>query len=243
MAAVAWTCPHCQRPQMLTDDNFQMDDNIIEFVDLPEGRIGTRSVAMACVNEACKKLTLSFQIHHTKIIGGNRRIDDHNQIQSWQLLPESGAKSQPEYIPLALRQDYYEACRIRELSPKASATLARRCLQGMIRDFCNIAKGTLSAEIDALEEAVAADKAPRGVTPESVEAIDHARKIGNIGAHMEKDINLVVDIDSEEAQILLDLVETLFEEWYVARENRAARFAGIAALRAAKDAAKKGGKP
>ena len=64
----------------------------------------------------------------------------------------------------------------------------------------------------ALQKCVDEDKAPRGVTPESVEAIDHARKIGNIGAHMEKDINLIIDIDPEEAQILIELVENLFDE-------------------------------
>ena len=56
-------------------------------------------------------------------------------------MPESDAKPQPEFIPEAIRQDYREACRIRDLSPKASATLARRCLQGMIRDFCAITRG------------------------------------------------------------------------------------------------------
>jgi hypothetical protein len=112
----------------------------------------------------------------------------------------------------------------------------------MIRDFCGIAKGTLNAEITALEEAVAHDKAPRGVTPESVEAIDHVRKIGNIGAHMEKDINLIIDIEPGEAQLLIELIETLFDEWYIARHQRAARFKGIADLRAKKDNEKNGGR-
>ena len=30
------------------------------------------------------------------------------------------------------------------------------------------------------------------------QAIDAVRSIGNIGAHMEKDINLIVDVDPEE---------------------------------------------
>jgi hypothetical protein len=151
-------------------------------------------------------------------------------------MPESSAKPQPDHIPRSLREDYLEACRIRDLSPKASATLARRCLQGMIRDFCKIAKNTLDLEIRALKEAVDQDKAPRGVTPESVDAIDHVRKVGNIGAHMEKDIDLIVEIDSGEAQLLIELVETLFEEWYVARKLREERFANLATLREAKTA-------
>jgi len=110
----------------------------------------------------------------------------------------------------------------------------------MIRDFTGIAKGTLDAEIKALQELADNDKAPRGVSHESIEAIDHARKIGNIGAHMEKDINLIIDIDPDEAQILIELVETLFDEWYIAREERTKRFKGIADLRAKKDAEKSG---
>lgn len=76
------------------------------------------------------------------------------------------------------------------------------------------------------------------MTHESVEAIDHVRKIGNIGAHMEKDIGLIIDIDSEEAQLLIELIETLFDEWYIARKQRTDRLASIAALRASKEAMK-----
>ena len=57
---------------------------------------------------------------------------------------------------------------------------------------------------------------------------------------MEKDIDLIVDIDPDEAQILLELIETLFEEWYVSRKVRTDRFSKVAALRAAKDAEKNG---
>jgi hypothetical protein len=61
---------------------------------------------------------------------------------------------------------------IRDLCPKASATLARRCIQGMIRDFCKINRRTLDLEIQALRIDVDAGNAPRGVTPESVDGID-----------------------------------------------------------------------
>ncbi|MEI8253036.1 MAG: hypothetical protein WCG25_04765 [bacterium] len=53
----------------------------------------------------------------------------YRDLDSWQLLPVSEAKVLPDYIPDPIKQDYYEACRIRDLSPKASATLSRRCLQ------------------------------------------------------------------------------------------------------------------
>ena len=36
-----------------------------------------------------------------------------------QIIPESSAKPQPDCIPAPLREDYYESCKIRDLSPKA----------------------------------------------------------------------------------------------------------------------------
>ena len=49
------------------------------------------------------------------------------------------------------------------------------------------------------------------------------RKIGNIGAHMEGDIDVILPVEPEEAQILINLIETLIEDWYTARHNRQQR--------------------
>lgn len=49
--------------------------------------------------------------------------------------PPAGVIHLPEYIPSAIRSDYMEALSIVDASPKASATLSRRCLQGMIHDY------------------------------------------------------------------------------------------------------------
>ncbi|WP_331694608.1 DUF4145 domain-containing protein [Pandoraea sputorum] len=137
----------------------------------------------------------------------------------------------PDYIPKPIVDDYEEACAIRDLSPKASATLSRRCLQGMIRDFFGVSKGSLAKEIESIEDKV------DSVTWQSIDAV---RKIGNIGAHMEKDINIVVDVEPNEAQILIDLVESLIDDWYVARHERAKRHSAIQAIAAEKTAAKMG---
>jgi hypothetical protein len=160
-------------------------------------------------------------------------------IKSWQVLPPSAAKPQPDCVPGILQQDYYEACAIRDLSPKASATLIRRCIQGCIRDFCDITKARLIDEIKELKRRVEDGRVPTGVQPDTVDALDAVRHIGNIGAHMERDINLIVDVDPGEAQTLIELVEMLFEEWYVARENRNQRIAAISGIAAAKKAIQK----
>ena len=66
------------------------------------------------------------------------------------------------------------------------------------------------------------------------DAIDAVRKIGNIGAHMKKDINMIVDVEPEEARLLIELIETLFEDWYVARYEREQRMDKIKAAADAK---------
>ena len=45
------------------------------------------------------------------------------------------------------------------------------------------------------------------------------RKIGNIGAHMEKDVNLIIEIEPDEAKKLLRLIEMLIEKWYITRHE------------------------
>lgn len=124
--------------------------------------------------------------------------------------PTSSAKQYPDYIPKAIRDDYEEAYSIVNFSPKASATLSRRCLQGMIRDFWNIKKSKLADAINELQNKV---------TSSQWKAIDSVRKIGNIGAHMESDINTIVEVDSGEAEKLLKLIELLIDKWYISRHD------------------------
>lgn len=187
--------------------------------------------SIICANDKCRKLSLSVSLG--AVAKGASKVSPK---QKWVLLPPSSAKPQPKCVPEVLANDYYEACAIRALSPKASATLIRRCLQGMIRDFCGISKRTLFEETNELRERVNAGKAPLGVQPDSVDAIDSVREIGNIGAHMQADINVIVDVDPDEAQILIQLTELLFDEWYVARDIRQA---GLTKIKAIADAKKK----
>jgi hypothetical protein len=142
------------------------------------------------------------------------------EIEHWSLIPSSKAKTFPAYIPQVVLNDYREACLIRDLSPKASATLSRRCLQGILRDFWQLKAGRLVDEIAQIKDKV---------DPLTWGAIEAVRKIGNVGAHMEADINVIVDVDPDEAELLIGLVETLLREWYIAREDRKARMGALMA--------------
>lgn len=156
-----------------------------------------------------------------RTIGCGSKVKDVNV----NILPQSKALIFPDYVPEQIRSDYVEACSIVNLSPKASATLSRRCLQGMIRDFWSIKCATLYEEISALQ-----DKLPIS----QWRAINALRQLGNIGAHMEKDINLIVDIDSGEAEKLISLIELLIKQWYIDRHEQDELYADIQQINAAK---------
>lgn len=146
-------------------------------------------------------------------------------FDSFSIYPNSFAKKYPDYIPLPIREDYEEAYAIINLSPKASATLSRRCLQGMIRDFWNISKNRLIDEIDELKDLVPATQ---------WRVIDGIRRIGNIGAHMEKDVNLIVDIEPYEAEKLIKVIELLIEQWYIQRHEQEQLYTDIIEIDEAK---------
>ena len=57
---------------------------------------------------------------------------------------------------------------------------------------------------------------------------------------MEKDVNLVVDIEPEEAQQLINLIELLFEETYIRREDRKKRLQAIKQINEDKQAQRQG---
>lgn len=158
-----------------------------------------------------------------------------SQFQTKTLLfnPDSSSKIFPDYIPEGIRQDYEEACKIVNLSPKASATLARRCLQGMIRDYWKVSnKRNLYEEIQAIEEKV---------SPEVSRVLKGLKDLGNIGAHMEKDINLIINIDPGEAEKLIKLIEYLMKEWYINRYEAEQLFNEIIGIDKAKKEQKKNG--
>jgi hypothetical protein len=176
-----------------------------------------------CPNPECKRFTLTATLQESEYQGNG--VELGATIQHWNLAPDSRAKNFPSYVPQVILEDYREACLIRDLSPKASATLSRRCLQGMIRDFWGTKAGRLVDEIAAIQQRV---------DPLTWDAIEAVRKLGNVGAHMEKDINLIVDVDPNEATLLIELIETLVREWYINREERRVRMHSLVAAVAAK---------
>ena len=188
-----FTCPYCGRAQSYSNANmlrsYAPNDCYNESTDVVIYHI-------ICSNADCQKFIITGRFIISK--------------KQFDILPQHVHKIYPDYIPKQIRDDYTEAADIIELSPKAAATLFRRCLQGMIHDFWDIHEKNLNAEITKLQDRISSSM---------WKALDGIRKIGNIGAHMEQDVNLIVDIDISEAKKLQKLIELLFDKWYIARHD------------------------
>jgi hypothetical protein len=240
--AFNWVCPFCQHAQTVIGEAYNQTITPFYLKNMAEDELALERTAIVCSNADCRRTTVKVRIGNYETFSNTYSIRyelfEHTIRLDEFLAPRGSAKPQPDYIPAPIVEDYTEACLIRELSPKASATLIRRCLQGMIRDFAKISKPTLFKEIEALRAAVDDGTADRAISSETVDAIDQVRGIGNIGAHMEKDIDLIVEVDPGEAQALIELVEMLFEEWYGARHRRQTKLAHIADIAQDKKAVK-----
>jgi len=141
-------------------------------------------------------------------------------------VPKPLSKTAPESV----KRDFNEAHLIRKFSPKASATLARRALQGMIRHRWGVSDRTLAKELEAIKTRCEEDL---------YTAMMGLKAIGNIGAHPEADVSLILEVEDGEAEELLNLLLILDDEWYVAREKRSRSLAKVAELASAKAADKK----
>jgi hypothetical protein len=225
----SWKCPFCRQHVTIIDE--QTDTQRFTFhMNNKYGQQCAELRAIVCPNPKCREYSLTATLCNTQR-DGYGAYQDGPVKDSWRLVPRSSAEVYPDYVPAPIRADYEEACAIVNLSPKASGTLSRRCIQGMIRDFWGIKKGRLIDEINELQGKVQS---------EVWDAIDSVRSVGNIGAHMEKDINIIVDVDPGEAEQLIKLIEILMEDWYITRNERQKHLASVKQLAQKKKAQQAG---
>lgn len=120
----------------------------------------------------------------------------------------------PESAPAEIVQDYVEAVQILTISPRASATLARRCLQAMLTT-----NGYPGKRLVDQIKAVVPDL-PKYLS----ENVDYIRHAGNLGAHPEYDHGgEIVDVEHGEADWVLEMIEQLLEHFYARPAEARAR--------------------
>ena len=205
----SWTCPYCNQNATITDSS--SSSSIHRFDEgNKDGSLSIYTFITVCPNINCKEYEVEARLYKDKKINGYwQAVGDC--LFKWKLKPTSSAKPFPSYIPKPILKDYEEACLIKDLSPKASATLSRRCLQGIIRNYWKISKSRLIDEINELKDKI---------DPITWDTIDSVSSIGNIRTNMGKDVNLIVEVAPHEANILIGLIEVLLKDWYISRHER-----------------------
>lgn len=203
-------CPHCK---------IEVNESYTDFYRSRDA-IGPFSIsAMTCPNTDCKKIIIKF-------IRFNNTTEEINEEVILYPFVSSRPKA-PVCIDKKIADDYNEACLVLSLSPKASAALSRRCLQHILREKAGVKPGNLIKEID---QVLADPKTPTYIT----ESIDAVRNVGNFAAHPQKDqiSGDIIDVEPGEAEWLLDVLELLFDFYYVqpviAKKKKAALDAKLA---------------
>ena len=211
MSEYLWHCPYCSKDQVLDAAGRQASfaDLTRENADGPR-RLVTKYVV--CPNPECRKFTLIVSLHDLEVVGNRAYTGKH--IKTWKLVPPSNARSFPITLPPQVLEDYEEACLTVEFSPKIAAALSRRCLSKMLRDFWQVQPGRLGDEFRQIKGVV---------DPLTWETIESVRKLGMIGARMDSEGAEILDTEPGETNLLIGLIETLIQDWYVAREERRKR--------------------
>ena len=205
-----FNCPYCKTSCTLTQHDRSSATAIIQ---IHNSHIWYKADVnlLRCPSLICGKITVHCSVGEgqkpSALSRSSVTLEGYKFIKGGHFFPEvDDIREIPNYVPTAIREDIYESCKIEKFSPKASATLIRRALQGMIRDHFSVTPGTLFNEIKQIEDKV---------TKSTFDSIDAVRKIGNIGAHMEKDVNIIIDVEPEEARLLIELAYSLVQDWYV----------------------------
>lgn len=234
--AFQWTCPTCGSHTSITEPHVHRGRTNVAARKTPNDRgISLEFDLIECPNPECLQPSFTIRAFYSEEWGlsnnGRWLTPDRERpvgVGEFTFLPTT-ARPLSEHVPSQVAEDYNEAYLIRSLSPKASATLARRALQGMVRGFFQVNdKRTLHAELEAIKDRC---------DDELYAAMMAVKSIGNIGAHPEKDASLMVDVEPGEAETLLDLIHLLDHEWYVSRAQKAARIAKVRALSEQKERA------
>jgi hypothetical protein len=136
----------------------------------------------------------------------------------------------PSEVPAGIAEDYLEACETLAISPKASAALSRRCLQAMLHGHGYKGRD-LAVEIQMLLDEKDTTKAIPVTLRQTIDAIRH---FGNFSAHPITDVTSlqIINVEPHEAEQSLEVVEEMFQHFYVqpalAKKRKAALDAKLA---------------
>lgn len=195
-------CPHC----------------LVEFHDtasiipLPNDSSGGWYIeAIQCANPRCLKgIFYVVNGHHEFNYAAQRHIIGKPKTKTL-VYPKGIMRAPvPIEVPNYISNDYIESCLVVNDSPKASAALSRRCLQNLLLDKAGVKKGDLSTQIQMVIDSAT-------LPSHLMDDIDAVRNIGNFAAHPNKSKSTgeVLDVEPNEAEWNLEVLEALFDFYYV----------------------------
>jgi len=142
-------------------------------------------------------------------------------IEEFLVWPYLGQKRAPIEATKAvshIAKDFESASRLVNVDANASAAISRRCLQSLLKEAAKTSKRDLADQID---EVLSANVLPSQLA----ENLDAVRQVGNFAAHVSKSqvTGLVVDAEPGEAEWNLEVLEGLFDYYYVQPEKNRLR--------------------
>ena len=168
----------------------------------------TRVTWMRCPNEKCWKPLLRIwaqAIRSGMVVQQRVTVEDFIALPRW---PSDRTVS--EDVPDDYRKAFLEAAAILERSAQGSAAISRRLLADILTEQ-GFAGQELSKQIDAF---MADSSAPAFLKPN----LDHVREVGNFAVHTQKSTNTgeVIPVEPGEAEWMLEVLDTMFQHYYVA---------------------------
>ena len=214
-------CAYCQldfHPQTLdTQIGFANSVRLPRPDAKSDGQVYAKFETIVC--SACKGGHVYFKMY--RIAEGFFFEDLEHRL----VYPRGNAAFRPQKeVPTNISIDFLEAGEVLAISPKASAALARRCLQAVLA-----AHGYNNKDLVKQVEAVLHESDSSKVLPLAIrDNLDAIRNFGNFSAHpiTDKTTLQIVDVEEGEAEWCLEILLDLFEHYYVnparAAEKRAA---------------------
>lgn len=190
-------CPHCG---MSFHDEHSFDD----ITDDCQGR--WQSDSTICPD--CKRATIWVRVGTVKTHGYNRFFGEEEG--RWMAWPRSAVRLVPQEVSEEYANLYRQASAVLADSPMASAALSRRCLQQVLHVKAGIKKKDLATEVD---EFINNSGAPSYLTM----TVDAIRHYGNFSAHPIENAatGAVIEVEDGEAEWLLDILDALFDFYFV----------------------------
>lgn len=159
---------------------------------------------------ACAKDVVRLHRAGKRYLPGQPTNQGHPALARFTAWPQGSSRPVPSEVAEPFATDFREASAVLQLSPKASAAISRRLLQHLLREKAGVKRADLSVEI---AEVLASRVLPTWLADD----LDAVRNVGNFASHPIKSTSTgeVVSVEDGEAEWLLDVIEALFDFYFV----------------------------